>query len=145
MYNTLEDMMEANSIHNVGRYFNMVTPDVEKQWAQQQEQQQKAMLEQQQKNQPMDPSKAYLTVEAQRAEVKKLEIVKDGQKTAAEMRLKALATQEELDIKRDELALKTNVETAKIGLEAAQTKEEQKSNERIPTGDKTSSGKADTG
>lgn len=139
MYNTLEDLMEANSIYNVGRYFNIVTPEVEEQWAEQQQQERAKQAEQQRQTQPMDPSKAYITVEAQRAEVKKMEILSDRQVKAQQLRFDAIAKAEDLDIKRDELVRKTNVEAVNAGIDAAKVQAQQESNERIPTGTSTSS------
>ncbi len=142
IYNTLEDMVETSGVYNVGRYFNMVTPDIEAAWAQGEQEKQQALQRQAQENAPMDPSKAFLTVEAQKAEVKKLEIASNSQIKANELRLKAITTQEELDIKRDNLVLDTNIEALKLGADAASIKKEQEENERIPTSTETGSKKS---
>lgn len=149
MYNTLEDLMESNGIYNVGRYFNVVTPEVEQQWARAQEEQRKLAMEQAQQNQPMDPSKAYLEVEAGRAKLKQAEILTQHQQKAEELRLRAIDTSEKHDIDRDSLILdrilgfakieaqeknaKAQLKNAQVNKKDAQARKEQESNERLPT------------
>ena len=144
IYNTLEDLMEANSIHDVGRYFNIVTPEVEAQWAKSQEEAMKQQQQAAQENAPMDPSKAFLTVETQKRQIDKMRIVADSRKGAADNELKAIQTSEELDIKRDALVQERVIELAKIAQQDQNDsiKQEQKDNPRVPTTTKTSGEKS---
>lgn len=135
IYNTLEDLLDSVQIPDASRYFNVVTPAVEKKWG---EARQKQMQEQQalaQKNQPMDPSKAYIQVEKIKAQSKAAETAARTGDTARKLELDALAKAEELDIKRDQMVQDRVVEFTKIGAtsQTNSTKEEQKSNERIST------------
>lgn len=103
MYNTLEDMLEANGIYNVERYFNIVTPQVEEQWAKAQEQKQQELAKQQLENQPMDPSKAFLAVEKDKRKIDMLRVIGDQREKERSRALEAITKGEELDLKRDEL------------------------------------------
>jgi hypothetical protein len=144
IYNTLEDLMEANSIYNVGRYFNIVTPQIEEQWAKAQQEQAQLAQEQAQKSQPMDPSKAFITVEAQKAELKRLDIAAISQREAQKLSFEATKAAEELDIKRDQLVLERAVKLAEVGQQARELeiKKEQATNARIPTASNTGSKKS---
>lgn len=139
MYNALEDILEANSIYNPGRYFNVVTPSVEKVWAEAQEKAKAAAQQAAAENAPMDPSKAYLTVEAQRSLVKKMEIAAQTQQRANELMLKALESSEKMDLERDKLEYEQAIALDERGNPnlTRRVEEEQETNERIQTTDAT--------
>jgi hypothetical protein len=103
VYNTLEDILETNGIYNVERYFNIVTPDVEKQWAEAEEKKKQEMAKMQAENAPMDPSKAYLEVEAKKRETEVLRLLSEQEGKERELSFKSLSKAEEIDLQRDKL------------------------------------------
>lgn len=99
LYNTLEDLIEAGGLPDVGRYFKVVTPDVEAELAKKVAQEAQAAQE----NAPMDPSKAMLQIENVKAQVKQLEMVVQAQQDNLKLQLQALTEAEKLDIERAKL------------------------------------------
>lgn len=127
VYNTLEDMAELDGVTDVSRYFNVVTPDVEKQLAQAQ---QKAAQEKQ-KEGPVDPSKAMVAIEQIKQQTKKLELLTNQVMEERKLALDAAKQAEELDLQRDKLVqerILKLVELNKKG-EDAKIKREQKAND----------------
>lgn len=114
MYNTLEDLLEAQNLYNVERYFNIVTPEVEAEWARQQERRMEAMRREQQENAPMDPGKALFMAEQIKAQVKQGEMVANATIKQEELRLKAIEIETKDDRERDELVQNRVIELAKI-------------------------------
>lgn len=145
IYNTLEDILETAGMHNTERYFNVVTPNVEKAWAESQEKRMAEQAKMAAENAPMDPSKAYMQIEAQKREIEKLKLVVDQSTKAEDRALVALTKAEELDIKRDEMAQNRVISLVEIGQEAEseKIKQEQQNNERISP-KRTSSGEKST-
>jgi len=115
MYNCLEDMLELGGIDNVGRYFNVVTRDMEQFIAQQQARAAAQREQQQQQQQPMDPSRALVLTEQTKSRVKQLEIMANQRAKDQELTQRSIEKAEEFDIKRDELAQRRVIELAKIG------------------------------
>jgi hypothetical protein len=103
IYNTLEDITELSGFHDVGRYFNLVTPEIEEKLAQQrqkaQEQQEALMAE----NQPMDPSKALMSIESGKSRIKMMEITAGREGKAKQLQFDSIKFNEESDIKRDQM------------------------------------------
>ena len=144
MYHTLEDMLEASAVYNVERYFNIVTPDVEKQWARQQQEQQQIAAEQAAQNQPMDPSQAFLQVEGIKAQTKGMELASEAALEQEKLRLKAIEIETDDDYKRDDLAQRRVIELAKIDQtkRSKEITEEQADNEKLSTASSSSSQKS---
>ena len=116
MYNTLEDLLEAGGIHNTGRYFNVVTPEIEKQWAQQQEKKQQEAQAMAEKNRPLDPSKAFLEIEQGKRIVDRHELLAKQYDNERDRSLKALTSDEDLDIKRDTMKQNRVIKLAELNL-----------------------------
>lgn len=103
IYNTLEDLVELSGLYDVGRYFKVVTPELEQQLAQQR---QKAMEEAKAsgaQQQPMDPAEALIKIQESKASVQtgeaKLKAVSDDK----DRHLKAIDMGEKNDIVRDKM------------------------------------------
>lgn len=64
--NTVQDALEMMGMHNLNRYFNSITPEVEQQLAQNMQAAQQA----QQQNQPPDPTQAIIQAEQIKAQTK---------------------------------------------------------------------------
>jgi len=103
IYNTIEEMVELSGLYDVGRYFKMVTPQIEAQLAEQRAKAAKAAQEAGEDNTPMDPSKALMMIESGKAQVRMTEIMAQDAVKQNEQRLDALKFQEESDYKRDKL------------------------------------------
>lgn len=119
VYNTLEDMAELDGITDVSRYFKMVTPGVEKQLAQAQ---QKAAAEQQ-KEGPVDPSKAMVTIEQIKAQQKDREALASQALEERKLAQKSISEQQRIDVERDRLAQERVIKFTELG-EAAKAREE---------------------
>lgn len=126
IYNTMEDILEAQGVYNVERYFNIVTPEVEKQWAREQQKKQQAMLQQQQANQPVDPSKALMQIEQEKRQVDKIKLLGEQRYKERDLSLKALTSAEDFDIKRDELAQSRVIDLLKIKEDADKRQADEK-------------------
>lgn len=147
IYNTLEDMLETAGIYDVQKYFNVVTPGVEKQWAEAMQKAAAAKQQQEAANQPLDPSKALREVELAKNETKRAEVQFDAAQKAQELRLRALSAQEQNDLKRDELVQRREIELAKLGEKiasdrAAAIREEQNANDIPSTTENSGAGAA---
>ena len=131
----LKALEAPSGIYNVGRYFNIVTPELEQERAQAQEKARQAQAKQAQESQPMDPSKAYLAVEAQKRTTEQMKIASEARNKAVDVQFNAIAKSEELDIKRDELIQNRQIKLAEIAQDGIneRIKSEQASNERVPT------------
>ena len=103
IYNTLEDLVEIGGLRDPGRYFKLVTPEMEAQIMQEQARAEAEAAAAQQGPPPMDPSQALLMTEEMRAKVKQAEILANARKSELELQYKATKDAEELDLKRDEL------------------------------------------
>ena len=130
MYNTLEDILEASSLYNTSRYFNVVTPEIEKVWAQEQAKKQQEQQQMAEKNRPLDPSKAFMEIEKAKREVDKYKLTTDQYNKERERALTALTKAEELDIKRDDQIQNRVIKLAEVGIskEENRIKREQAAN-----------------
>ena len=142
MYNTLQDMLEAQNLYNIERYFSIVTPEVEKQWAKAQEKRTKLLEARRQEEQPMDPGKALFLAEQVKAQTKQGEIITNATLKQEELRLKAIEMETKDDLERDKLVQDRVVRLAEIqrdNLNAA-VQQEQKGNDGDSTIHTSSSG-----
>lgn len=126
IYNTLEDLVELGGLRDPGRYFKIVTPQMEAQMAAMRQKEAEAQAQQAQQNQPMDPSKALLMTEDMRSKIKQLEIMSDARQKELELEYKATKDVEELDIKRDQMDQDRIIKLREIGAERLNTMIERK-------------------
>lgn len=150
LYNAWEDLLEANGIYNVERYFNIITPEVEKQWAKAQQQRQEQLAQQAREAQPIDPSKAYLEVEDGKRRIDELRLISDARKDERNLELKALTEEERINLERDRLAQDRVIKIFEAGAksEEARLKKEQQSNDvnlSVSSGGGSSSQKTGSG
>lgn len=124
VYNTLEDIMELGGLHNASRYFNHVGKVEEEVIGRNMAMAAAKQAEQAQRNQPMDPAKALVITEAQKARIRQLEIMTDRATKSEELQQRALEKAEELDFKRDDMAQDRIIRLMELGQGAA-------ANERI--------------
>lgn len=115
IYNTLEDLVELGGLRDPGRYFRIVTPQMEQQMAQARAQQAAQQAQQMQQQQPMDPSRALLMTEDMRAKVKQLEVMSVARQKELELQYKATKDAEELDIKRDQMVQDRVIQLRQLG------------------------------
>jgi hypothetical protein len=113
IYNTMEDLTAEFGLYNVSRYYNMVTPEVEKQFAEQQKQQMAAM-EAAKKGQAMDPAVALIETEKIKAGTEKLKTIVQTRSKALELQLRALELDSKDDLERDKMAQDRALNAAKI-------------------------------
>lgn len=113
IYNTLEDLTETFGLYNVSRYYNMVTPEVEAAFAQQQAQKM-AQIEAAKKGQAMDPAIALIETEKIKAGTEKLKIISNSRSKALELQLRALEHDAQDDLERDKMAQARALDSAKI-------------------------------
>lgn len=144
MYNTLEDLTELSGLSDVGRYFKVVTPEIEKQLAQQRAAAAKAAEEDAKANAPMDPSKALTIIEGGKTKTKEAEIAAKTSVDLARLQLDALTAQENADLERDKMIQERALELVKLQDEDKRQKTErrvaqmQERNSRINTDKATS-------
>lgn len=115
IYNTLEDITELGGLRDPGRYFRVVTPDMEKKIAEAKAQEQAKMAEQAASQQPMDPSKALLQAEQIKAKIKELELMTKARKEELQLQLDATQAAEKLDIERDKMVQDRVIELRRLG------------------------------
>lgn len=113
IYNTLEDLTEAFGLYNVSRYYNVVNPEVEAQYAEQQAQKMAAM-EAAKKGQAMDPALALIESEKIKAGTEKLKVIAQARSKALELQLQAIKADADDDLERDKLAQTRALTSAKI-------------------------------
>lgn len=99
MYNTLEDMLEADGIYNIGRYFNIVTPEVEKRIAEGMQQQRQAAME----SQPPDPVSGMMEIERAKQQTKLYEVNKRSEIDKARMAQESVVDEAKLNLEKDKL------------------------------------------
>jgi hypothetical protein len=144
MYNTLEDIVEMGGMRDPGRYFQVVTPQMEQQIAQ--ERAKAAQAQAQQNPPPMDPSKALLQVEQLKASIRKLEITSDARQKELDLQFKATESVEKLDIERDRLVQERMIKLREMGEQRlnAMIESKQEANNRDKP-DQTGTGGASSG
>jgi len=108
-------MAELGGITNLGRYFNYIDKDIEAVIARQMAQQAAAQAEEAAKNAPLDPAKALLMTEQIKARLKQMEILAEQRDSTLDRQLKALQEAEQLDFRRDDLAMERVIRLAEIG------------------------------
>jgi hypothetical protein len=113
IYNTLEDITEAFGLFNVSRYYNMVTPEVEAQFAKAQAEQM-AKIEAAKKGQQMDPSIAVIETEKIKAGTEKLKTIVQARSKALELKLKAIEIDAKDDLERDKMAQERSLSSAEL-------------------------------
>lgn len=113
IYNTLEDLTESFGLFNVSRYYNMVTPEIEAAFAEQQAQKMAAM-EAAKKGQMMDPAVALVEGEKIKAGTEKLKTIAQARSKALELKLKAIELDAKDDLERDKMAQERTMQSAKI-------------------------------
>ena len=102
IHNTMSDMVTLGGLKNVGRYFNHITPDIEKQIAANMAKaQQEAAANQQQ---PTDPASALFMTEMMRNKSRNMTTMVDMRIKERQLQLEAMIKAEELDLKRDQMA-----------------------------------------
>ena len=111
IYNTLEDLTEEFGLTNVGRYYNMVTPAVEKAYADQKKQEAMAMAQQQK---GIDPAMALVQAENIKAGTEKLKTIVKAQSDNQNLQYKALELNAKDDLERDKMVQDRVIELAKI-------------------------------
>jgi hypothetical protein len=113
IYNTLEDLTEMFGLYNVSRYYNVVSPELEAQFAQQQAAKQ-AQIEAAKKGQVMDPALALIETEKIKAGTEKLKVIAQSRAKALELKLKALEIDSQDDLERDKMAQDRAMKSAEI-------------------------------
>jgi hypothetical protein len=121
MYNTLEDLVELGGLRDPGRYFRIVTPEMEQAMAQERAKEQAQQAQAMAANQPMDPAKALLQVEQMKAKSKQLEVMADTRGKELDLQYKAIKDAEDQDIKRDQMVQDRVIELRQIGAERLNT------------------------
>lgn len=121
VYNTLEDLTKIFGLHNVGRYYNLVSPEVEKQYV---EQKKKEMAAAAQAQQPTDPAMALVEGERIKAGVEKFKIIAGHRAKLYEQQYRALEANAKDDLERDRMAQERELRAAevlgKFGIQADQ-------------------------
>lgn len=115
IFNTIEDMMEIGGLHTVSRYFNHVNTDSEKIIAEGLLKSMQAQAEQAKAQQPMDPAKALLITEGQKAKLREAEILNERALRLQELQQRTLEKASDLDFKRDDMAQDRVIRLAELG------------------------------
>lgn len=103
IYNTLEDITEEFGLYDVSRYYNMVTPEIEAQFAQQRAEQ-AAQEAASQSQGGMDPAMALIESENIKAGTEKLKQIVQSRGKALELQLKSIELDAKDDLERDKMA-----------------------------------------
>lgn len=118
MYHTLEDIVELGGLRDPGRYFSVVTPEMEEAMARGAAEDAAAEQQNAQQNQPIDPGMAMVTAERTKAQAtllgKQLDAQVDREKLALDKEIK----QKELDLQRDKTVQDRIIELRKIRQQA---------------------------
>lgn len=139
LYNTIEDMIVLGGIHDVSRYFNVVTPEMEQKIQKgMAEQAAKAAEQEAQRTRTMDPSAVLMHVEQEKAKLRAIELAAEQASKDKELKLRAIEADENINLKRDELSQKRVLEFAKLRIQRdkeAALKREQASNDTTTASD----------
>lgn len=117
VYNTLEDLLDIGGIVDAGRYFNYISPDLERQIAQMIAKQQAAAQKKAEEMMPLDPGRAVVMQEQLRNRIKELELFTKSADNAADREATALRYAEENDIRRDDMVQDRIIRLIEIGRE----------------------------
>ena len=133
MYNTLEDIVDLGGLKDPGRYFSVVTQQMEERIAQGQMAQRNAAQQQATQQQPMDPSRALLMSEDKKAQARLAEAQLRAQLDMRELAAKKEEHQDSMDLKRDQLVQDRIIKLRELQAERlnAEITREQESNDRI--------------
>lgn len=118
IYNTLEDLTKAYGLKNVSRYFNKVTPEIEKAYAEQKRKEAEAM-EGAKRGNTSDPTLAFMKSEEMKAQIEGAKLIQDGRLKTIDLQFKTMTAEADDDFRRDELAQKRVIELAKIATTTA--------------------------
>jgi hypothetical protein len=111
IYNTIEDIVKGYGLDNVGRYFNLVDPQVEAQFSQMKAQEAAQAAKE---AKPVDPGTAMIKIEEIKANTDKITKLVDARTDALRLKLAALEANADDDYRRDKMAQDMQVEKAKI-------------------------------
>lgn len=111
IYNTLEDLTEMFGLYDVSRYYKIVTPEVEKQFAEARAQQAAAA---EQAGKGMDPVMGLIQTEQIKAGTEKLKTIVQARSKATEMQLQAMKYDADDDRERDKMAQEREIQSAKV-------------------------------
>ncbi len=114
VYNTLEDLTEQFGLSNVGRYYNLVTPEVEAAFAQKRAQQAAEAAKAGAKEGGMDPVMGLLESEKIKAGTEKLKLIASQRSDTLQMQWKAIELNAKDDLERDKLAQNREIESAVV-------------------------------
>lgn len=111
MYNTLEDLSEEYGLTDVSRYWNIVTPEVEQQFAKQ-KQAEAQELEKTKKG--MDPAAALVEAETVKSGTEKIKAILKAQTDSQNQMLDVLKFNADDDFRRDQMAQDRVIKLADI-------------------------------
>lgn len=127
IYNTLEDLLELDGVTNLGRYLNIVTPQMEAQFAQQQAQQAQEAA----KSAPADPSRTLLAIEQGKRNVEMLDLAHKKEESTLKILNDILALRGDIDIKRDRLVQDRVIDAEKADQDRIKA-EQEANNDELP-------------
>lgn len=117
IYNTLEDLVELGGLSDVGRYFSVITPDMESKIA---EKRRKDEIEAQKvaaANQPMDPAKALIQTEQLKTDIKRLQIMVEARTEELNLQYQATKDAEANDLERDKMLQERMIQLRELGMD----------------------------
>jgi len=114
LYNTLEDIMELNNVSNVGRYFKVVTPEIEAELAKKMAEDKAAAEKAAAENQPADPAETLKEIEKIKAQAKLQEAQMKADGEQAQLDLDTAVAQNRAMLEEAKLRQKTAVDLAKL-------------------------------
>lgn len=140
MYNTLEDIVDLGGLKDPGRYFKVVTEQMEQTIAQRMKEAEAAQAQQAQQMQPMDPGLAMLESEKLKAQASFQGDQLDYQADMAKLKLQEEEMRMKADIERDKMVQDRVIKLREIGAqrEAERIKREQEANDAKSKGRGTS-------
>ena len=103
IYNTLEELVELSGLYNVGRYFKVVTPEIEQQLAAQKQQAMEEAKARGELTEPMDPSTALLKIQESKAAVQQGEAKIDAVAKDKDRHLRSVEAKNKDDLARDKM------------------------------------------
>lgn len=130
MYNTLEDIVDLGGLKDPGRYFKVVTEQMEERIAQAMKEAEAQQAEAAQGMQPMDPSMALIESEKMKAHASYQGDMLDYKADMAKLELEREELQAKTDLERDKLVQDRIIKLREIGAqrEAERIKREQEAN-----------------
>jgi len=131
MFNTIEDLAELAGVHDVGRYYKAVTPNVEKRIAERMAKQAEAAQE----NAPADPGRVMLAIEQQKRQAEVLKLMHEKEEGSANLLREALEADAKIDLERDRLIQERYIKLIELSQqrENEAIAQEQESNNGTPS------------